>query len=236
MCTMDSVLRDSLVCLDCSWERNRLHFDGYHVFFAVMLLWGGQTKAHSQAQEDSWHKILAFLNHHLYSNISVWSQCKLHLFPEWSSKTESKSPYYGFLLISYYVVEGNVYNLWLKGGPLGLDPNANASDLKTTSTLWSRLHAGSLWMVPVISSLSPDLSNKHKSPTTCIGGRPVTDPLVHTLHSIILPCVPYFQGSLLWIKWNSQIKVIKRIHNITCSDNDRLELLTVLIRICYLST
>ncbi|XP_057710705.1 peroxisomal succinyl-coenzyme A thioesterase-like isoform X2 [Corythoichthys intestinalis] len=33
----------------------------------VTLLWGGQTKAHSDAQEDSWHKILAFLQRHLYS-------------------------------------------------------------------------------------------------------------------------------------------------------------------------
>ncbi|XP_037342875.2 peroxisomal succinyl-coenzyme A thioesterase-like isoform X2 [Pungitius pungitius] len=34
----------------------------------VILLWGGQTKAHSDAQEDSWKKILAFLQQHLYSN------------------------------------------------------------------------------------------------------------------------------------------------------------------------
>ncbi|XP_077356166.1 peroxisomal succinyl-coenzyme A thioesterase-like isoform X2 [Festucalex cinctus] len=33
----------------------------------VTLLWGGQTKAHSDAQEDSWKKILAFLQRHLYS-------------------------------------------------------------------------------------------------------------------------------------------------------------------------
>nr|XP_046235351.1 acyl-coenzyme A thioesterase 5-like [Scatophagus argus]XP_046235353.1 acyl-coenzyme A thioesterase 5-like [Scatophagus argus] len=34
----------------------------------VALLWGGQTKPHSDAQEDSWRKILAFLQHHLYSS------------------------------------------------------------------------------------------------------------------------------------------------------------------------
>ncbi|XP_062415376.1 acyl-coenzyme A thioesterase 6-like isoform X2 [Pungitius pungitius] len=34
----------------------------------VILLLGGQTKAHSDAQEDSWKKILAFLQQHLYSN------------------------------------------------------------------------------------------------------------------------------------------------------------------------
>ncbi|KAM6896133.1 peroxisomal succinyl-coenzyme A thioesterase-like [Lycodopsis pacificus] len=34
----------------------------------VILLWGGQTKPHSDAQEDSWKKILAFLQQHLYSS------------------------------------------------------------------------------------------------------------------------------------------------------------------------
>ncbi|XP_031714817.1 peroxisomal succinyl-coenzyme A thioesterase-like [Anarrhichthys ocellatus] len=33
----------------------------------VILLWGGQTKPHSDTQEDSWNKILAFLQQHLYS-------------------------------------------------------------------------------------------------------------------------------------------------------------------------
>ncbi|XP_076015967.1 peroxisomal succinyl-coenzyme A thioesterase-like isoform X2 [Genypterus blacodes] len=32
----------------------------------VVLLWGGETKPHSDAQEDSWRKILAFLSLHLY--------------------------------------------------------------------------------------------------------------------------------------------------------------------------
>ncbi|XP_040004924.1 peroxisomal succinyl-coenzyme A thioesterase-like [Xiphias gladius] len=32
----------------------------------VILLWGGQTKPHSDAQEDSWKKILSFLQQHLY--------------------------------------------------------------------------------------------------------------------------------------------------------------------------
>ncbi|KAM9495165.1 peroxisomal succinyl-coenzyme A thioesterase-like [Clarias gariepinus] len=36
----------------------------------VMVLWGGETKAHSHAQEDSWNKTLAFLEKHLYSNTS----------------------------------------------------------------------------------------------------------------------------------------------------------------------
>ncbi|XP_040029905.2 bile acid-CoA:amino acid N-acyltransferase [Gasterosteus aculeatus] len=34
----------------------------------VTLLWGGRTKPHSDAQEDSWKKILAFLQQHLYAN------------------------------------------------------------------------------------------------------------------------------------------------------------------------
>ncbi|TNN50970.1 Bile acid-CoA:amino acid N-acyltransferase [Liparis tanakae] len=34
---------------------------------AVIMLWGGQTKPHADAQEDSWSKILAFLQEHLYS-------------------------------------------------------------------------------------------------------------------------------------------------------------------------
>ncbi|KAI4874654.1 hypothetical protein NFI96_031146 [Prochilodus magdalenae] len=32
----------------------------------VFMLWGGQTKPHADAQEDSWDKILAFLQQHLY--------------------------------------------------------------------------------------------------------------------------------------------------------------------------
>ncbi|KAJ8245652.1 hypothetical protein GJAV_G00273020 [Gymnothorax javanicus] len=33
----------------------------------VVILWGGEVSAHSRAQEDSWCKILAFLQEHLYS-------------------------------------------------------------------------------------------------------------------------------------------------------------------------
>uniref|UniRef100_A0A8C4RUK5 Bile acid-CoA:amino acid N-acyltransferase-like n=1 Tax=Erpetoichthys calabaricus TaxID=27687 RepID=A0A8C4RUK5_ERPCA len=36
----------------------------------VVMLWGGQTKEHSFAQEDSWEKILDFLYLHLYSSSS----------------------------------------------------------------------------------------------------------------------------------------------------------------------
>nr|XP_057921798.1 acyl-coenzyme A thioesterase 3-like isoform X1 [Doryrhamphus excisus] len=36
----------------------------------VSLLWGGQTKPHSDAQEDLWTEILAFLQQHLYSRQS----------------------------------------------------------------------------------------------------------------------------------------------------------------------
>ncbi|KAM8884209.1 bile acid-CoA:amino acid N-acyltransferase-like isoform 2-T2 [Synchiropus picturatus] len=34
----------------------------------LTMLWGGHTKPHSDAQEDSWKKILAFLQMHLYSS------------------------------------------------------------------------------------------------------------------------------------------------------------------------
>ncbi|KAL4593552.1 bile acid-CoA:amino acid N-acyltransferase-like [Arapaima gigas] len=33
-----------------------------------ILLWGGRTKPHAEAQEHSWGEILAFLQHHLYSD------------------------------------------------------------------------------------------------------------------------------------------------------------------------
>uniref|UniRef100_A0A665UFQ6 Acyl-CoA thioesterase 15 n=1 Tax=Echeneis naucrates TaxID=173247 RepID=A0A665UFQ6_ECHNA len=36
----------------------------------VVMLWGGQTKPHSDAQEDSWRKILSFLQLHMYSSSS----------------------------------------------------------------------------------------------------------------------------------------------------------------------
>lgn len=37
--------------------------------FLVKLVWGGTTKPHSEAQEDAWNKILAFLQTHLYSTV-----------------------------------------------------------------------------------------------------------------------------------------------------------------------
>ncbi|XP_047431803.1 peroxisomal succinyl-coenzyme A thioesterase-like isoform X2 [Mugil cephalus] len=37
----------------------------------VILKWGGETKPHSDAQEDSWQKILCFLEQHLYCSPSV---------------------------------------------------------------------------------------------------------------------------------------------------------------------
>ncbi|XP_047194600.1 peroxisomal succinyl-coenzyme A thioesterase isoform X1 [Hippoglossus stenolepis] len=36
----------------------------------VILLWGGKTKPHSDAQEDSWRRMLAFLQLHLYGDAS----------------------------------------------------------------------------------------------------------------------------------------------------------------------
>ncbi|KAI7792022.1 hypothetical protein IRJ41_020240, partial [Triplophysa rosa] len=36
----------------------------------IVMLWGGQTKPHADAQEDAWKRILAFLRQHLYSSIN----------------------------------------------------------------------------------------------------------------------------------------------------------------------
>uniref|UniRef100_A0A3B5A8F2 Uncharacterized protein n=1 Tax=Stegastes partitus TaxID=144197 RepID=A0A3B5A8F2_9TELE len=35
-------------------------------FMTMVMLWGGHTKPHADAQEDSWRKILSFLQQHLY--------------------------------------------------------------------------------------------------------------------------------------------------------------------------
>lgn len=49
----------------------------------MILLWGGQVKPHSEAQEDSWRKILSFLRHHLYCSpkatpwITSWEKADL---------------------------------------------------------------------------------------------------------------------------------------------------------------
>ncbi|KAG7262441.1 hypothetical protein CRUP_037840 [Coryphaenoides rupestris] len=33
--------------------------------YGLVMLWGGETKAHADAQEDSWWRILAFLKRYL---------------------------------------------------------------------------------------------------------------------------------------------------------------------------
>ncbi|XP_034145926.1 peroxisomal succinyl-coenzyme A thioesterase-like isoform X2 [Esox lucius] len=43
----------------------------------VVMLWGGFLKLHADAQEDSWEKILCFLQHHLYPRQDSVSQAKL---------------------------------------------------------------------------------------------------------------------------------------------------------------
>ncbi|XP_068442627.1 peroxisomal succinyl-coenzyme A thioesterase-like isoform X3 [Clinocottus analis] len=43
-------------------------FKKIHTQEKAILLWGGQTKPHSDAQEDSWNRILAFLQQHLFSS------------------------------------------------------------------------------------------------------------------------------------------------------------------------
>ncbi|XP_071770140.1 acyl-coenzyme A thioesterase 5-like [Centroberyx gerrardi] len=48
-----------------------------HTRQKVVLLWGGETKPHADAQEHSWEKILAFLRQHLYPCPSSAPQAKL---------------------------------------------------------------------------------------------------------------------------------------------------------------
>ncbi|XP_030628492.1 peroxisomal succinyl-coenzyme A thioesterase-like [Chanos chanos] len=43
----------------------------------VIMLWGGQTKPHAYAQEDSWKKILDFLYQHLYNKPNASLQARL---------------------------------------------------------------------------------------------------------------------------------------------------------------
>ncbi|KAJ8386972.1 hypothetical protein AAFF_G00161490 [Aldrovandia affinis] len=43
----------------------------------VVVLWGGQTKPHAYAQEDSWRRILEFLRHHLYQRHSMGTVSRL---------------------------------------------------------------------------------------------------------------------------------------------------------------
>lgn len=43
-------------------------FPEIYSYVPAILMWGGTTKPHCDAQEDSWRKILAYLQHHLYSS------------------------------------------------------------------------------------------------------------------------------------------------------------------------
>uniref|UniRef100_A0A8C8BQ81 Uncharacterized protein n=1 Tax=Oncorhynchus tshawytscha TaxID=74940 RepID=A0A8C8BQ81_ONCTS len=43
----------------------------------LVVLWGGETAPHGHAQEDSWKKILSFLEEHLYRSTDVTSQSNL---------------------------------------------------------------------------------------------------------------------------------------------------------------
>ncbi|XP_041705424.1 acyl-coenzyme A thioesterase 1 [Coregonus clupeaformis] len=43
----------------------------------VVMLWGGLTKPHAVAQEDSWEKILRFLREHLYHSVKPHVQSRL---------------------------------------------------------------------------------------------------------------------------------------------------------------
>ncbi|KAK0133596.1 Bile acid-CoA:amino acid N-acyltransferase [Merluccius polli] len=53
------------------------NFIVHHTKQKVVLLWGGETKAHADAQEHSWKRILTFLREYLYIQPSRASQAKL---------------------------------------------------------------------------------------------------------------------------------------------------------------
>lgn len=74
------------------------------VFVLVTLVHGGKTKPHSDAQEDAWLKILAYLRHHLYSTpwdsmvknsatkkISHLADCDLCICPHWDTAAAGNS-------------------------------------------------------------------------------------------------------------------------------------------------
>eukprot|EP00064_Thunnus_orientalis_P022782 superscaffoldBa00007998_g23001 len=45
----------------------------------VMALWGGDTVPHARAQEDTWRKMLAFLQENLYSSTKPAATSLSHL-------------------------------------------------------------------------------------------------------------------------------------------------------------
>ncbi|XP_055049295.2 acyl-CoA thioesterase 19 [Misgurnus anguillicaudatus] len=51
------------------------HFKLLEAKTKVMMVWGGETVSHSQAQEKSWQKTLAFLEEHLYDNSREITKC-----------------------------------------------------------------------------------------------------------------------------------------------------------------
>lgn len=45
----------------------------YHKLFGMLVLWGGQLRAHAKAQEDAWKKILRFFSKQLKANTAAHS-------------------------------------------------------------------------------------------------------------------------------------------------------------------
>ncbi|XP_023275726.1 acyl-coenzyme A thioesterase 4-like isoform X1 [Seriola lalandi dorsalis] len=52
-------------------------FNSVESTHSVMALWGGETLAHSRAQEDAWRKTLVFLRENLYATAAENPQCNL---------------------------------------------------------------------------------------------------------------------------------------------------------------
>lgn len=72
-CTVARLNKKSMSCSVMPRESSAFPFvntwhthGGMCVFVSVILVHGGKTKPHSDAQEDAWSKILAYLRHHLY--------------------------------------------------------------------------------------------------------------------------------------------------------------------------
>uniref|UniRef100_A0A3B4YB33 Acyl-coenzyme A thioesterase 4-like n=1 Tax=Seriola lalandi dorsalis TaxID=1841481 RepID=A0A3B4YB33_SERLL len=57
------------------------HFEQFLLclVFAVMALWGGETLAHSRAQEDAWRKTLVFLRENLYATLVLANKYFVYL-------------------------------------------------------------------------------------------------------------------------------------------------------------
>lgn len=67
------------VSCDRNSPKLRLLTFQFPVVFPVMALWGGETVAHSRAQEDAWRKTLVFLRENLYGGTNPGAALFSHL-------------------------------------------------------------------------------------------------------------------------------------------------------------